>query len=99
MLHFSGRNSLEVALSPPATHAEVLEAYPDALAAEPIEPGRRQPDARLPGHQEAAILAWLAQIGESDQTIIDDLLTLCMHDADARQYFPGRAGECAISGR
>ncbi|MEF8729158.1 MAG: hypothetical protein V5B34_13235 [Accumulibacter sp.] len=37
-------------------------------------------------------MAWLAQIGESDQTIIDDVLTLCRHDDDARAYYLGRAG-------
>jgi len=99
LLHFSDRNPQTVNFSPPATHDQVLASYPSALAADPIEPGGRQPDALLAGDQEAAILAWLAQIGESDQTIIDDVLTLCRHDADARQYFLGRAVEGAISGR
>ena len=37
LLHFADREPLTVAFSPAATHAEVLDAYPDALAAEPIE--------------------------------------------------------------
>jgi len=94
LVHFIDREPLTVAFAPPATHAEVLEACPAALAAEPIEPGRQQPDALLASDQEAVILAWLAQIGEADQTIIDDVLTLCRQDADARQHFLDRAREC-----
>ncbi len=49
LIHFPDRNPLEVAFSPEASHAEVLDCYPDALAAEPIEPDRRQPGAPLAG--------------------------------------------------
>lgn len=38
LIHFADRNPLEVAFSPPARHGEVLADYPDALAAQPIEP-------------------------------------------------------------
>lgn len=91
LLHFSDRDPLEVAFSPAATHAEVLDAYPDAAAAEPIEAGRRQPDTLLAGNQEAAVSAWLAQIGETDPATIAEVLTACRRDADARDYFTGRA--------
>jgi len=36
LLHYPDRDPVEVALSPPATHADVLAQYPEALAAEPI---------------------------------------------------------------
>lgn len=36
LVHFSDRDPVEVYCSPDATHAEILECYPDALAAEPI---------------------------------------------------------------
>lgn len=39
----------------------------------------------------AAIQAWLTFIGESDPTIITDVLKQCQRDADARDYFTGRA--------
>ncbi|MEF8753332.1 MAG: hypothetical protein V5B60_05240 [Accumulibacter sp.] len=91
LLHFSDHEPLTVAFSPAATHAEVLDAYPCAVAAEPIGPAWRQPDTLLAGDQEAAVIAWLAQIGETDRAIIDDVLALCRHDGDARQYFLGRA--------
>ncbi len=91
LLHFENRNPLEVAFSPEASHAEVLDAYPDALAAEPIEQGRRQPDTLLAGDQEAAILAGLSEIGETDQAIIDEALTRCRQDEDVRR-FCGLAG-------
>lgn len=35
VLHFADREPLTVAFSPAATDVEVLNAYPDALAAEP----------------------------------------------------------------
>ncbi|MBK7954235.1 MAG: DUF3987 domain-containing protein [Candidatus Accumulibacter sp.] len=43
LLHFSDRKPLTVDFSPAATLAKVLASYPSALAAEPIEAGRRQP--------------------------------------------------------
>jgi hypothetical protein len=36
MLHYPDRNPAEVACYPNATHAEILERYPDAVAAEPL---------------------------------------------------------------
>jgi len=41
-LHFADREPLEVYCNPDATHAAILERYPDALAAEPI-PERTAP--------------------------------------------------------
>jgi len=40
LLHFDAREPLEVACFPPSTHAEILERYPDAVAAEPFVPER-----------------------------------------------------------
>jgi hypothetical protein len=37
-IHFSDRGPLEVTFSPEATLAEVVEQYPDATAAEPVQP-------------------------------------------------------------
>lgn len=91
LLHFTDRNPLTVAFSPAATHAEVLDAYPDALAAEPADEVLRQPDTLLAGDQETEIRSWLAQIGENDQATIDDVLRQCRHDDDARAYYLGRA--------
>jgi len=48
-LHFSDRDPLEVYCNPDATHAGILDRYPDALAAEPI-PERT---ARNPTEAEA----------------------------------------------
>jgi hypothetical protein len=96
LLHFPDREPLTVACTPPATHAEILAAYPDALAAEPIATGRRQPDALLSGDQEAAIRVWLAQVDETDEAIIAAVLALCRHDGDARAYYLGRA-DCAAT--
>jgi hypothetical protein len=35
LLHFADREPLEVAFSPPANHADVLDTFPEAAAAEP----------------------------------------------------------------
>ncbi len=48
-LHFADREPMEVAFSPEATHGEVLDFYPDALAAEPIEAGGQEPGAIMAG--------------------------------------------------
>ncbi|MCM8622911.1 MAG: hypothetical protein NFW16_14535 [Candidatus Accumulibacter sp.] len=93
LLHFPDREPLTVTFSPAATHVAVLDAYPAALAAEPIEPGRQLPDTLLAGDQEAAVLAWLSEIGENDQATIDDMLRQCRQDEEARRYFLGRAVE------
>lgn len=37
LLHCADRNPLEVWTAPPATHMEVLEPYPEAITAEPIQ--------------------------------------------------------------
>jgi hypothetical protein len=97
LIHFSDRDPLEVAFSPAVSHDEVLAGYPSALAAEPAVEIRQFPDALLTGAQEDAIVAWLAQIGESDEAIVGEVLAQCRHDEDARQYFLGRAGECATA--
>ena len=63
------------------------------MAAEPIEPGRRQPGAPLAGDQEEAIRAWLAAIGETDEATIAEVLTRCRQDEEVRRYFLDRADE------
>jgi len=92
LVHLMERDPLEVSVSPAASHPQVRGSYPDPLAAEPIEARRRQPDTLLAGDQEAAVLAWLAQIGETDQAIVGEVLTACRYDCDARAYYLGRAG-------
>lgn len=92
LLHFADREPLAVTVSPPASHAEVLDTYPGALAAEPIEPSRYQPDAPLPQDQEGAIVAWLAKIGETDEAMVSDVLAQCRHNAETRAYYLDRVG-------
>lgn len=91
LIHFPDRDPLEVACCPALPHAEILEHYPDAIAAEPIAPVIRQPLAPMTFDQETAILAWLAAIEETDQATIAEVIERCKRDADARDYFTGRA--------
>lgn len=59
LLHFADREPLEAYCNPDATHAEILERYPDALAAEPI------PERITPAEAEA--VAWPTLITTDDE--------------------------------
>lgn len=91
LIHYPDRDPLEVACYPEATHAEILERHPDAIAAEPFSPTIRQPTAPLTAEEETAIRAWLALIEETDPATIAEVIGQCQRDADARDYFTGRA--------
>lgn len=91
LIHYPDRDPVEVACCPEATHAEILERYPDAVAAEPFTPTIRRPSAPLTASQETEIRAWLALIEETDPDIIADVIERCRTDAEARDYFTGRA--------
>lgn len=43
LLHYPDRELVEVACFPPATHADILERHPEAIAAEPFEPATSEP--------------------------------------------------------
>jgi hypothetical protein len=91
LIHYPDRDPVEVACCPEATHADILERHPDAVAAEPFTPTIRQPSAPLTFDEETAIRAWLALIEETDPAIITEVIGQCQRDADARDYFTGRA--------
>jgi len=91
LIHFRDLEPVEMIVSPPATHAEILERHPDALAAEPFTPTIRQPSAPLTASEETAIRAWLALIEETDPARIAEVIGQCQRDAEARDYFTRRA--------
>jgi len=91
LIHYPDRDPVELACCPEATHAEILERHPDAVAAEPFTPTIRQPSAPLTASDETAIRAWLALIEETDPATIAEVIGQCQRDADARDYFTGRA--------
>jgi len=91
LIHYHHRDPVEVVCYPESTHAKILERYPDAIAAEPFTPTIRQPSAPLTASEEAAIRAWLALIEETDPATIAEVIGHCQRDADARDYFTGRA--------
>ena len=93
LIHYPDRDPVEVACCPEATHAEILERHPDAVAAEPFTPTIRQPSAPLTASEETAIREWLALIEETDPATIAEVIGQCQRDADARDYFTGRATE------
>ncbi|MBK9955722.1 MAG: hypothetical protein IPP18_11435 [Rhodocyclaceae bacterium] len=91
LIHYPDRDPVEVACCPEATHADILERHPDAVAAEPFTPTIRQPSAPLTASEETAIRAWLALIEETDPATIAEVIGQCQRDAEARDYFTGRA--------
>ena len=91
LIHYPDRDPVEVACCPEATHADILERHPDAVAAEPFTPTIRQPSAPMTASEEKAIRAWLALIEETDPATIAEVIGQCQRDADARDYFTGRA--------
>jgi hypothetical protein len=91
LIHYPDRDPVEVACCPEATHADILEWHPDALAAEPFTPTIRQPSAPLSASEESAIRAWMSLIEETDPATIAEVIGKCQRDADARDYFTGRA--------
>lgn len=91
LIHYPDRDPVEVACCPEATHAEILERHPDAVAAEPFTPTIRQPSEPMTAEEETAIRAWLALIEETDPATIAEVLGQCQRDTDARDYFTGRA--------
>jgi len=91
LVHYSDREPLEVACCPEATHAEILERHPDAVAAEPSNTPVRPPASSITGDEKHAVLRWLGRIGETDPATIAEVLTACRRDAEARDYFTGRA--------
>lgn len=54
-LHFPDREPVEVACFPPSTHDEILERYPDAIAAEPFTQTLLQPATSIPTDLENLI--------------------------------------------
>ena len=91
LIHYPDRDPLEVACCPEATHADILERHPYAVAAEPFTPTIRQASAPLTAEDETAIRAWLALIEETDPATIAEVIGQCQRDAEARDYFIGRA--------
>lgn len=43
LIHFPDREPVEVASFPPATHADILERHPEAVAAEPFDQAKPEP--------------------------------------------------------
>lgn len=91
LIHYLNRDPLEVACCPEATHAEILERHPDAVAAEPFVQAIRHPSAPMTTSEEVAIREWLARIEETDPATIAEVIGQCQRDAEARGYFTGRA--------
>src|ERR1035437_3674136 len=61
LIHFIDRDPVKIACCPEATHAEILEWHPDAIAAEPFEPiDEHRPAGMTERHliEELAAIIW-----------------------------------------
>lgn len=87
LIHYPDREPMQVACCPDESHSGIMQAYPDAVAAEPFTPTPTKPSGPITPRDEAAIRAWLAAIGETDAATIADVIDGCHKDADARAYF------------
>jgi len=90
LIRFAEQNPLAVAVCPAVDHAVGLALYPDSLTAEPFEQISRKPGAAMSDHDTATVMAFLAQIGESDPAITADVLIRCAEDAETQAYFVAR---------
>jgi hypothetical protein len=97
LIHYPDRDPLKVACYPEATHTDTLERHQDAAAAEPFTPRIRQPFAPLSAKHEISIRAWMALIEETDPATIAEVIDQCRRNADARDYFTGRAARGHVS--
>lgn len=70
LVHFADREPVEVYCNPDADFANIMQTYPDALAAEPIPERTR----RTPTEAEAAELRALVQaIGKAEEWTADEI--------------------------
>jgi len=86
-LRFPDGGMLEVFSPSGNTLETILKGYPKAVSAEPFTLEHTRPEARLAVEEAAAIVLWLASIGERSQEIIDDVLSQCERSAEARDYY------------
>lgn len=90
-IHQADGSCTEIACHPDVTHDEILERHAVAVAAEPFTPIVRKPLAPMTVGEAAAVGAWLARIEEIDPATIAEVMDRCQGDAEARDYFIGRA--------
>lgn len=84
----------DVTRTPPATDAEVAQAWPEGSVLDPLPDDPTEgPGHPLPGHSEDAIRAWLRHIGEHDPGITSEVIDRCRRDPGALAYFIQRAYE------
>jgi hypothetical protein len=93
LIHHLDRNPSEVVWYPAQTHMNILERYPDAVAAEPSTPVIRRPANPLTAPEEMAVRAWLRMIEEVDPVTIAKVISDCQKNAEARDYFIAQAVE------
>ena len=70
LLHYPDRQPTEFWSSPPATHAEIMEWHPEAIAAEPIDEATPEPA------QDCSICAYITRHGRCGEPMAAGLSNL-----------------------
>lgn len=96
LIDYPDRDPLEVAYCPEATHAEILERHPDAVAEEPFVPTIRQTSAPVTADEARAIRAWLKDVGETDGAIAADIVMRLAADPECLDFHLRRASAARI---
>ena len=90
LIHYPDRYPVEVACCPEATHADILERHPDALAAEPFEPSTPEPERACStcGHRPPRwVASQLAPCGNPVAAGLSDLPGVI-------RYHPHQGSDC-----
>lgn len=94
LLHFPEREPVQVWTAPPASHAEILERHPAAIAAEPCAPPLSKAEKCMEADDVGAITEWVEAVGgDADDLAI--VLRQCDEDVEARVYYIREAGATA----
>ncbi|MCL1860940.1 MAG: hypothetical protein FWG52_05325 [Proteobacteria bacterium] len=85
-VRFADGGALDV-FSPSGNTLEgIRRAYPAAVGVEPFELEVTAPDTSMTASERNAILAWLFDIDERAQEVIDEVMAVCERSAGAREY-------------
>lgn len=87
VLHNAQGEPLEVLCQPPASRLEVLSTHAGFLSAEIFTQKLTLPPLALRADEILALRRWLAQIGESDPVLVEEVIRQCQTSQAAREGF------------
>lgn len=91
-IHQTDQPPTALCCHPEKTLQEIKCLYPNALRIEQYEPQSISPSRPLSTDEEMAIRRWLAQIKETDEDTIKEVLQKSNSDLEARKFFLSQTG-------